>query len=470
MHIHHLIPAALAALTLAACSVEETATVDKTETYYQDFYRSFGLPAKNQTWGFPKGTKPAVPFVKQNAPTGRDGHKASCDKQGNDWYLEIDYNDIPKPVTDTERERVVAAFRDPTWPALQPVAWSEFFVQQVFEGDTKYKVESWSISGGTDTQHDIGNEFVGSDKMDYITCYGLDNEHLKDFNHGRGGGEFGIASAQNVEGHRDFIVRVKNSDTREFSYGDAISQSAVDKDFILKMVDGAYYVGFNYTLPQMDENNVYTDTKEGKYMKLLGANDVYDDWIIKITPAIYKTVDETDTRGANGGRIICEDLGTTGDWDFNDLVLDVVYTKYENNAWTEPVATIRAAGGRLPLFVEDHEVHDLLGVPRTQITNTGWNSAPVAIFRLDGDYLTDDGHVDLGQVPIKVVQEDGTETLLQAYQGQPAAKIQVKPTYKWCVEKHHIKTAYPTFADYVANPTVNWQTVGAGQESNVMGN
>lgn len=474
--MHFRFPLLLLSLTAGLCSCTSTDDMDRidaNEAYTRNFIRDFGLVDKNQTWGFLPDTQPAKPYVRQtgqDAPRGkstlaRTTTPSSCDKEGNNWYQDIDYENIPKPVTDTERDSVVAAFRDPNWPALTPMAWSEFFVQQVFKGDTQYQIKTTPLSGGSSS---ISNLFYGSDEMDYITSHGLGDEHLKDFNHGNGGSAFNIDSAQNQVGHSDFIVRVKNSDTRTFTYGNAISKSFIDNDFQVKMVNGAYYIGFNFTL------HPETGHDEGKEMELLGANNVYDDWIIKVTPAIYTTeTPEGDTRGPRGGRLICEDLGTSGDWDFNDLVLDVTYTKYEwGKGWTEPVATVRAAGGELPIYVEGEEVHELLGVPTETLTNTGLRSVPVAIFRLEnGDiYLTDDGKVDLNRLPIKVVQKDGSETLLQAYKGRPSAKILVPGNYKWCREFLDIRNIYPAFATWIGDADVDWHTLGAGQEGNVMDN
>ena len=65
------------------------------------------------------------------------------------------------------------------------------------------------------------------------------------------------------------------------------------------------------------------------------------------------------------GLIICEDLGTIGDFDFNDVVF---YAKVWNDGVTE--IWLLAAGGTLDLIVAGQEVHDAFGVSKSTMVNT----------------------------------------------------------------------------------------------------
>ena len=81
----------------------------------------------------------------------------------------------------------------------------------------------------------------------------------------------------------------------------------------------------------------------------------YSDWIVRIVPAKY----------IKAQRIMAEDLTVSGgDFDFNDVVFDAVTV---NGA---TVVTLQAAGGTMPLYIEDNEVHELFGVSQSTMVNT----------------------------------------------------------------------------------------------------
>ena len=118
-----------------------------------------------------------------------------------------------------------------------------------------------------------------------------------------------------------------------------------------------YYLGFDYELhkePTSLDNGTYKQT-------VVEPDGYYSNWIVKISPANpdwYK-VDHI------WHRVMCEDLGSTDDYDFNDLVFDVYYTG--TGADDDPyIAHIRiqASGGTLPIYIgqkdDDHETHRLL--------------------------------------------------------------------------------------------------------------
>ena len=73
---------------------------------------------------------------------------------------------------------------------------------------------------------------------------------------------------------------------------------------------------------------------------------------------------------------MCEDLGSTFDFDFNDLVFDVQYTREEKKVdgnWVpksdgkwDATITLQAVGGTLPIYIENfngtvHNAHELMG-------------------------------------------------------------------------------------------------------------
>lgn len=200
------------------------------------------------------------------------------------------------------------------------------------------------------------------------------------------------------------------------------------------------------------------------------ADGYYSDWIVTLTEA--KKYDEI-VPDPNNVCIIAEDLSAADDtdFDFNDVVFTVEYTSE-----TSATVTIYAAGGTLPLKVDDKEVHGLLGYgtpdPETgkyKMINTGAkadvNDVPTYSFTVNGIQKSKRGkdikiEVDKGSKNDEgVYVADWKE--LTATGGEPAAKLCVGTDFatgkKWCAERESIKTKYPLFSQWVLeNPTRIW--------------
>ena len=195
-------------------------------------------------------------------------------------------------------------------------------------------------------------------------------------------------------------------------------------------VDGMYFVGFDYNSskgPNSPEN--------------IDADGYYNDWIVKITPGLYK-----------GQRIMCEDLGTTADFDFNDIVIDVYndWSGYPGNWGGATIVTVRAAGGTLPAKVAGKDIHELFGVSTKDMVNTGVKTAPVAIFRIAQVNNAKDIQI--------VVGKDGGTWELKTATGAAPQKILVPSTTRWNKEYKSIVNSYPDFRNYVqdANGFAKW--------------
>lgn len=157
-------------------------------------------------------------------------------------------------------------------------------------------------------------------------------------------------------------------------------------------------------------------------------------------------------------RIIAEDLSATesSDFDFNDVVFDVTFTSN-----TTATITLQAAGGTLPLYVANREVHQLFEVATNVMVNTvrdaskskgaQWATKDPVSFDISGIDKNQNGK----DILIQVKKGDTLHTL-NAHTGEPAAKIGVKPTFIWCDEYEAIETRYPLFKDWVQNKDVIW--------------
>jgi len=154
------------------------------------------------------------------------------------------------------------------------------------------------------------------------------------------------------------------------------------------------------------------------------------------------------------GRIMCEDLGTIGDFDFNDVVFDaVIYT----DGTTE--ITLLAAGGTLDLMVAGIEVHGerAFNVGKTNnmwhMVNTGTPSVKDPIVVRDPvKFTATEKYNSLIEIPIVVRKQQGqniTSYNLTAVKGKAPQKICVPIGTRWADEYISITSAYPKFIDWV---------------------
>lgn len=178
------------------------------------------------------------------------------------------------------------------------------------------------------------------------------------------------------------------------------------------------------------------------------------------------TIPETPcSPGFKGGdplyRVIAEDLSASeaGDFDFNDVVFDVV--KAEGGVTT---LKLICAGGVLPLRVrganqaEGTEIHSLFGENEPNAngqykmynTGAGPDKDPVE-FTIEGEYTTPEQIKDI----IIEVQKDNAWRELTATRGKAACKILVDDTFVPVKERQNIADANGNFTDYVQGKFVD---------------
>ena len=173
----------------------------------------------------------------------------------------------------------------------------------------------------------------------------------------------------------------------------------------------------------------------------------------------------TCSPGFKGGdplfRVIAEDLSASeaGDFDFNDVVFDVV--KAEGSKTT---LKLICAGGVLPLRVrganqaEGVEVHSVFGEMTPNAngqykmynTGAGPDKDPVE-FTIDGTYTTPE---QIAKIIIEV-KKDGVWMELEATRGKAACKILVDDTFKPVAERRNIADENQNFTNYVQGKFVD---------------
>ncbi len=159
-------------------------------------------------------------------------------------------------------------------------------------------------------------------------------------------------------------------------------------------------------------------------------------------------------KGISLYRVIAEDLSAldAGDFDFNDVVFDVV--KAEGGKTT---LKLICAGGTLPLRVrganeaEGREVHAVFGdttpiLEKHPMYNTGKGpNVPATEFTVEGKYVTP---ADIKSIIIEVYK-DNVWMELKATTGEAACKILVDDTFKPVVERRNIADENNKFTNYV---------------------
>ena len=173
----------------------------------------------------------------------------------------------------------------------------------------------------------------------------------------------------------------------------------------------------------------------------------------------------TCSPGFKGGnplfRVIAEDLSASeaGDFDFNDVVFDVV--KAEGGVTT---LKLICAGGVQPLRVrganqaEGTEIHSLFGEDKPnangqyKMYNTGAGpKMPEVEFTVEGTYTTPE---QIAKIIIEV-QKNGVWMELKATRGKAACKILVDDTFKPVVERRNIADENQNFTNYVQGKFVD---------------
>lgn len=229
-----------------------------------------------------------------------------------------------------------------------------------------------------------------------------------------------------------------------------------------------WYLGFDY------EMHKYTDVGEQYKKTDVEPDGYYSNWIVKLAPGNPEFYEDHKWH-----RIMCEDLGATDDYDFNDLVYDVYFTG-TNDQYTAHIKVL-ASGGTLPIYVgtykenDAREAHQLLQDGNAQKLNGGKLYQPVNVsagvtadpveFEFEmkdasGKWLTGAAGTDPDYIPILVTSTDehrqtasGKNTfVLPTVKDNPVPqkicidgnKIDATKV-RWMKERKQIETTYTLF-------------------------
>lgn len=146
--------------------------------------------------------------------------------------------------------------------------------------------------------------------------------------------------------------------------------------------------------------------------------------------------------------VACEDLGSTCDYDFNDVVFEVEHVTGQENVTITPLA----AGGLLSSVVylgdtKVGEIHELLGGKPGQFLNTtsfGSAGTPVVVGGQSAFQIA----TDMGGLRVAVEQNGDAEIIMAPKSGEVPQMIMVPEGWQWPLEHVSIKAAYPGFVDW----------------------
>lgn len=405
-------------LLLASCvsDVKYSEQEMKELTYANAFEQAFGTISPTQTWGFNKST------------TIRSAQPNSNQWGTNDW--DGRYKDYPKPadITSEERAKVLAVFNQKGKESYTDlVNWTNFFVQQVYCGPNGGKMNElacWDPQGYNRTIYPNGQPTVVFSNDDICN----------NFNSGK--------YNNNAE---QGCMLMFNSSTSQWSF--KTSQSGGERIYDhwrMEEIDGSYYVGLDHEAWRQAPANANEEDFR---------DYIYNDWIIKIVPGNGQTPPD---KVKEEGLIICEDLGTIGDFDFNDVVF---YAKVWESGMTE--ITLLAAGGTLNLTVAGQEVHKAFGVPQTTMVNTEESTGKGAT-KDPFYFVAEKTYSSLIDIPVVVSTKNNAGNVnsyeLSAEMGKAPQKICVPKGFRWCKEYKSLSIAYPGFREWTTGTSDTWAT------------
>lgn len=469
-------------------------------TYEQNFIKVFGQPAANQDWGF-----------------GSGAGTRTWNVNGNQWHDGVNYNyEYDAKVTTDEMNKVFNYVNDKNnVETVDQISFTEYWVTQIWNGEDDANATGAKAPASISypNQNGATTTIIGGAQMDKLEIKETQSAdswiHCNNFN--------GADNNDWKEGGEGGRTLMTSSGTYSFRYTNSQSSYLSEKYIIVpgEKIDaslaGFYYVCFDFekgytdaekaqettyfTYVGVDNNGAeqavqtfsipgyYTSTnmptdqqikdavnnpnyKEIKNVSVKGylygdkhcdGDDNYTDWIVRISPAKVKSNYDI--------RIIGEDLsaGEDGnDFDFNDIVFDVKFTG-DNTA----KICIVAAGGTLPLRVAGQEVHGLFHQDTNIMINTNAADAgyPNQAYEQRDNLPTFDitltGVKAANGKNIKIEVEKEVNGVkqwveLKANDGEPAAKIGVKPGFDYCNERQGISSKYPRFTQWVQNVDVVW--------------
>lgn len=357
--------------------------------YQAAFVAKFGAISPNHHWGFDEvaSTRAAATQNYQNY-------------------------ELPDEIKNSQGKNFVKTF-NPATQTVSKVDYSDYFLQHVYK----------QTNNGNGNSH--GNQADTHHELNQLQAYNFNTgqwENVVNFVNGQNTHHMTDVQGKKMTKGVTLMTNMGTPVAGQPMFRWISDDGYVCENYIIKVINGEYYLGMGYT----NENK----------------ND-YDAWIIKIAPAVGRPPYK------DRGRIMCEDLGEIGDFDFNDVVFDATIMN-DGSINIE----ILAAGGTLPISVAEVPVG--LGT----MTNTGEKVAGTQKFTVSATTALAKGWTTLKSIPVEVTGKDGEKYKLIADFGVAPGKFCTFIGLPWADEYVNINDAYNGFSTWVRTeqPIEWWQS------------
>ena len=418
-------------------------------------------------------------YILKNSGSGKE-------VQMYDTYTSYDVNNqIPAgDVTDEEIIYVSEWFRTHPNPTSQAVNLRDFYVQnvswdydrQTYPNGEKVTHVTWLDGNNAPQYRNI--EY----RMNHLLCVSYGNSdnnygnHINNMNNGNTNMADAnktyndISDADKTECGHLFEYRTMERykcDNGEPNVTSFKVHSSDDNRYLTNYVlVHLEFTGPKSGLPYSGDYLAFDYSFDGKSVGASAANKepdgYYSNWIFKISPAYPPTTPDpeytTETK-----RVMCEDLGNTYDFDFNDLVFDVYYTYKGTEANKTNITahiTLQAVGGTLPIYIgtdtadPTKELHyRMLGQasssPINVAASNGVTHSPVSFTMSATSTDPNDIIICVGTAGNEAT--DKITILPVSGRGSSLApqKICVPVSTKWLKENQQIEQGYPRFDEWV---------------------
>lgn len=197
---------------------------------------------------------------------------------GNLWYQDWER---PTNITEEERSKVIEEFSKVRKEDNDIYLYYEnFYVQQVYTGEQTY-IDGYGSNIGTGSSH-MNHLLVYNENYEVYwpehTFGGY--EHINNFNSGSNNTVYVDDETGEQYIGTTLMTNIKSYADKQFGYHNS-TDSKNHFEYIILEIDGSYYIGFDFFANGTEE---YPANKNMDVER----DYIYNDWIIKITPAYLK--------------------------------------------------------------------------------------------------------------------------------------------------------------------------------------
>ena len=452
---------AVVGLVFVACShddfIDEDAPVKNLKAEYAaNFEKKFGKIDPNQTWDFSSPqTTFSLPSTSTNAARTRAGEgnftftkgEIEVEKTVLDWV----HNNMPMGKNNQQKGD----------PFKMKVPGNSFSIAPIYQGNATYYWQLWMYV------EDLGDFMVWEKGKDFY--YKADAEsdwtELGVGREGLGDGGFYSVKAPTytftnlpVDKEIYFYLKVWKNGSYDLGY-DAylkyLENQNQNKPDNFTSLEGMMISLVNAKKPEKVPSD-YDVTIIGCEDKKSGDNDFEDLVFMVYGKPVPPTERVEEVESARTKRYFMEDLGTTDDFDFNDVVVDVQYDRkkitytYDNSTnkligqteeKLDDQAIVRATGGTLDFTLTIGETTWIKSEHKnaTEMWNTGWGGASINYTAVLGEPFKVEGFKpDKNNVSVAVVDKGNSgvvKTITFPKKGEAPMMLAVDASVNWMKER-----------------------------------